>query len=129
MEEFHSCETLESLFVSNGIGFRKSDKYAVLHDEFVEDYGSDKNERSSAGLKAKKGRKKRRKTRRSHDPAENYENERLDVNLSSNMLAMPSKAGDWLLCIDEYSTTWISSEPIFHKILLNVSLFVYYFQG
>ncbi|XP_075514839.1 uncharacterized protein LOC142549658 isoform X1 [Primulina tabacum] len=121
LEEFHSPETWESLFISNGIGFRESDKYAILHDEFVEDYGSDRNERSSIGLKSKKGRKKRRKRRRDHDPAENYENEKLDVNLSSNMLAMPSKAGDWLLSIDDYSTTWssVSSELIFHKIRLN----------
>ncbi|KAL2488402.1 hypothetical protein Fot_41694 [Forsythia ovata] len=107
-EEFHSPESWESLFITNGIRFRKSNKYALLHDEFSEDYGSDWDERYSKTLKSKKKRKHKKKRRRSFDPDKSDENELKDFDLSNNRLGLQSKAGDWLLSTDGYSTTWSS---------------------
>ncbi|PIN19794.1 hypothetical protein CDL12_07525 [Handroanthus impetiginosus] len=108
-KEFRAPELWEALFISNGIKFRKSDKYALLEDdEFSEDCGMDNDRRSSASLKHKKHRKHKKKRKRKFDPAESYEDELVDFNLSNNGLNLQSKAGDWLLSTDGYSTTWNS---------------------
>ncbi|KAK6163948.1 hypothetical protein DH2020_000812 [Rehmannia glutinosa] len=108
-EEFHTPESWESLFISNGIKFRKSDRYALLHDdECSEDCGSDYDGRSSLSLKHKKHRKHKKKRKRKFDHAGNYEDELVDYNLSSNRLDLQPKVGDWLLSTDGYSTTWSS---------------------
>lgn len=114
-EEFHTSESWESLFISNGIKFRKSNKYALLHDdEFSEDCGSDYDGRSSVRLKHKKHRKHKKKRKRNFDPSENHEDELVGYNLSNNRLDVQSKVGDWLLSTDGYSTTWssVSSQPV-----------------
>lgn len=107
-EEFRTPEFWESLFISNGIKFRKSDKYALLHDEFPENSESDYNGRSSVLLKPKKRRKHKKRRREDFHRAESYENELVDFNLSNNKLDLQSKACDWLLSTDGYSTTWSS---------------------
>ncbi|XP_022862375.1 uncharacterized protein LOC111382586 [Olea europaea var. sylvestris] len=107
-EEFCSPESWESLFINNGIRFHKSNKYTLLHDEISEDCGSDLDERSSKRLKSKKKRKQKKKRRRSFDRDESDENELRDFDLSNNRLDLQSKAGDWLLSTDGYSTTWSS---------------------
>ncbi|KAL8549137.1 hypothetical protein ACS0TY_008118 [Phlomoides rotata] len=109
-EEFNTSESWESLFINSGINFRKSDKYALLHDdEFSEDYGSDYDGRSSVSLKhKKKHRKHKKKRKRNFDPDENYEDELVGYNLSHNRIDLQSKGGDWFLSTDGYSTTWSS---------------------
>ncbi|KAL2238467.1 UNVERIFIED_CONTAM: hypothetical protein Sindi_1038400 [Sesamum indicum] len=106
-EELRTPDSWESLFISNGIEFRKSDKYALLHDdEFSEDCGSDYNGKSSWSPKHKKRRKHKRKTKRNLGSAESYEDELVDFSLTNNRWDLQSKAGDWLLSTDGYSTTW-----------------------
>ncbi|KAI3450156.1 hypothetical protein Pfo_006821 [Paulownia fortunei] len=108
-EEFRTPESWESLFISNGIKFRKSDKYALLHnDECSEDCASDYDGRSSVRLKHKKHRKHKKKRKQNFEPAENYEAELVDYNLTNNRLDLQSKVGDWLLSTDGYSTIWSS---------------------
>ncbi|KAL0419383.1 UNVERIFIED_CONTAM: hypothetical protein Sradi_1351800 [Sesamum radiatum] len=108
-EELRTPESWESLFISNGIKFRKSDKYTLLHDdEFSEDCGSDYDGRSSWSPKHKKRRKHKRKRKRNLDSAESYEDELVDFSLTNNRRDLQSKAGDWLLSTDGYSTTWSS---------------------
>ncbi|GFQ04190.1 hypothetical protein PHJA_002562900 [Phtheirospermum japonicum] len=111
VEEFRTPKSWESLFISNGINFRKSDKYTLLlrDDECSEDCGSDYDGRSSASLKHKKHRKhKKKKRKRRSDSSGNYEDELVDYDLTSNGLDLQSKGGDWLLSTDGYSTTWSS---------------------
>lgn len=109
-EEFNTSESWESLFVNSGINFRKSDKYALLHDdEFADDYGSDYDGRSLVSLKhTKKHRKHKKRRKHNFNPDENYEDELVGYNLSHNRIDLQSKGGDWLLSTDGYSTTWSS---------------------
>ncbi|XP_057789624.1 uncharacterized protein LOC131006482 isoform X2 [Salvia miltiorrhiza] len=108
-QEFHTTESWESLFISNGIKFRKSDKYAMLHDdELLEDSGSDYDRRSSVSLKRKKHRKHKKKRQLNFNPTEDYEDELVGYNLLSNRLDVESKVGDWLLSTDGYSSIWSS---------------------
>ncbi|XP_051128062.1 uncharacterized protein LOC127249353 [Andrographis paniculata] len=111
MDEFISLESWEPLFISNGIKFRKSDKYTFLrHDELSEDCVSDNDRRSSVSLKLKKQRKHRKKRKRNSDPDESYENDKVDYDLSNNMLDFQPNASDWLLSTDGFSTAWSSAD-------------------
>ncbi|GER31539.1 glutamyl-tRNA(Gln) amidotransferase subunit B [Striga asiatica] len=108
-EELLTPESWESLFISNGINFRKSDRYALVNDdEFSDDCGSDYDRKSSANRKCKKHKRHKKKRKRKSDHAGNYEDEFCDFDLSNNWLDLPSKGGDWLLSTDGYSTTWSS---------------------
>ncbi|CAK9134922.1 unnamed protein product [Ilex paraguariensis] len=81
-EECQTPESWEALFVSNGISFRKSDKYAVLHrDAFLEESGTDLNERASVRVKHKKKEKHRKRRRRNLDYDDN---EMVDFDLPNN---------------------------------------------
>lgn len=109
--ECRSTESWESLFSSNGIKFRKSDKYALLlDDEFSEDSGSDYDRRSSVNLKRKKHRKHKKKRKRNFSP-EDFEDELVGYSVQNNRLDLQSKVGDWLLSTDGYSSTWSSVSP------------------
>ncbi|KAL6506308.1 hypothetical protein OROGR_024489 [Orobanche gracilis] len=105
-EVLHNPESWESLFISNGIDFCKSEKYALLHDdECSEDCGSDSDLRC---LKHEKNRKHKKKRKRKLDHAGKYEDELTGYDLSSNRPDLQSKGCDWLLSTDGYSTTWSS---------------------
>ncbi|KAL0435191.1 UNVERIFIED_CONTAM: hypothetical protein Sradi_0227000 [Sesamum radiatum] len=122
-EESHTPEFWESLFISNGINFHKSDKYALLHDdEFSEDCGSDYDGRSSWSPKHKNRRKHKRKRKRNLDSAESYEDELVDFSFKNNRRDLQSKAGDWLLSTDGYSTTWSSVSSQLPPVLLQFYL-------
>lgn len=108
-QEFRTTESWESLFISSGIKFRKSGKYALLHDdEFLGDSGSDYDRRSSESLERKRHRKGKKKRKRNFSHTEDYKDELAGYNLSDNRLHLQSKVGDWLLSTDGYSTTWSS---------------------
>lgn len=133
-EEFRTPDSWESLFINNGIKFRKSDKYALLLDnECFEESGSDYEGRSSLRLKRKKHKKHKKKRKRNIDLAAD-EDELVDYNLSSNMLDMKSKMGDWLLSTDGYSSTWSSVSLLlqyYNKFSFNaqiVQLLIYDFS-
>ncbi|KAL3850490.1 hypothetical protein ACJIZ3_012372 [Penstemon smallii] len=104
-EEFRTPESWESLFISNGIKFCKSEKYALLRDH---DFSEDCDGRASASLKLKKHKKQRKKRRRGFIPAESYECELVDLDIGNDRIDLQSKAGDWLLSTDGYSATWSS---------------------
>lgn len=109
MEEIRNPESWESIFITNGIKFRQSGKYALLRDdEFSEDCVLDYNGRSSVSLKHKKHRKLRKKRKRNWDSDENFEHDLADVNFSNNKLDLQSRVGDWLLSTDGFFATWSS---------------------
>ncbi|XP_057488459.1 uncharacterized protein LOC130774443 [Actinidia eriantha] len=106
-EECRTRESWESLFIDNGISFRKSDNYEVLHhDGFSEGLESDLDERASGGVRRKKKEKHRKKRRKNLD--ESYDNELLDLDMPKNRLSLQSRGGGWLLSTDAYSTSWDS---------------------
>lgn len=117
-EDFRTSESWESLFSSNDIDFRKSDKYRLLdHNEYSEDSGSDWDDKPSVKVKhKKKGRHIKRRKRKKLRSEESYGDGLLDLDVSVNSLDLQFKAGDWLLSTDQYSTTW--SSVSFSSILL-----------
>lgn len=108
-EEGRSSESWESLFISNGLSFRQSDKHPLLrYNGFLEESESDLDVRGSVRLKRKKKEKRRKKRRRNCSHDDSYNDELLDFDSSNNRLALQSKAGGWLLSTDGYSTAWSS---------------------
>ncbi|KAI8523365.1 hypothetical protein RHMOL_Rhmol13G0067700 [Rhododendron molle] len=104
-----SPESWESLFIDNGISFRKSGSYELLHnDGFSEEWESDLDEKTSVRLKRKKKEKRKKKRRKNLDDGDCYDNELLDIDMSKNRLSLQSRAGSWFLSTDEYSTSWSS---------------------
>ncbi|XWS31148.1 hypothetical protein CRYUN_Cryun23aG0052500 [Craigia yunnanensis] len=110
------CETLgswETLFLSNGISFRKSDKYSILHHEgSVKESESEADDRAS--IRRRKKKKSRKKRRRDFDHDDSYDNGFLDFDTSDSRLGLQSGGGSWLLSIDDFSTSWtnVSSLPL-----------------
>ncbi|XVE72635.1 hypothetical protein DITRI_Ditri11bG0054000 [Diplodiscus trichospermus] len=100
------CQTLgswESLFLSNGISFRKSDKYSILrHEGSLGESESEADDRAS--VRHKKKKKRRKKRRRDFDLDDSYG--LLDFDTSDSRLGLQSSGGSWLLSIDDFSTPW-----------------------
>ncbi|GFZ20035.1 hypothetical protein Acr_28g0007400 [Actinidia rufa] len=94
-EECRTRESWESLFIDNGISFRKSDNYEVLHhDGFSEGLESDLDERASGGVRRKKKEKHRKKRRKNlDDDDESYDNELLDLDMPKKRLSLQSRGG------------------------------------
>ncbi|XP_057966602.1 uncharacterized protein LOC131156728 [Malania oleifera] len=106
LEECQTPASWESLFVDNGIGFEKSEEYALLHhDGFSEEIGSDLEDGASVRSKRKKKGKTRKKRRRTFG---SYDDELLDPDMSTSR--RQSRAGSWFLSTDEYSTLWNSAD-------------------
>ncbi|GAB2298186.1 hypothetical protein Dimus_032258 [Dionaea muscipula] len=109
-EECHTPESWESLFLSNGLGFRKSNKYILLqHDGTSENSASDLDDGSMTRVKRKRGRKIRKKRKRGFDDELNGD-ELLDFDDSGNRLNFHTWAGNWLLSIDAYASSWSSMD-------------------
>ncbi|XP_031273346.1 uncharacterized protein LOC116131813 [Pistacia vera] len=110
-EEDWTLESWESLFVSNGIQSRKSDKYVLLkHDELSEESGSDLDNRTSNRSRHKKKKKNRKKRRRNYDDDESYDNELLDFDTSDSGRNLQSRAISWVLSTDGFSASWTSAD-------------------
>lgn len=109
-EEGWTIESWESLFVSSGIQFRKSDKYVLLkHDELSEESRSDLDNIMSNRSRRKKKKKNRKKRRRNyHDDDESYDNELMDFDTSNSGRNLQSGAVSWLLSTDGFSASWTS---------------------
>lgn len=108
-EECQTPESWESLFIDNGISFRRPDNYELLHhDGFSDEWESDLDERASVRVRRKKREKRRKKRRKNLDDIDNYNNEPLDLDMSNNRLSLQSRAGNWLLSTDGYSVSWSS---------------------
>lgn len=100
-----TSESWESLFVGNGIGFRESDTYPLLH--YNEESGSDLDDSVLNRSKRKKKERSRKKRKKDHDDG-SYTSELLDFNTSK--LGLESMIRSWLLSTDGYSTLWTSAD-------------------
>ncbi|KAJ9169873.1 hypothetical protein P3X46_018021 [Hevea brasiliensis] len=106
-EENWISESWESLFSNNGISFRKSDKYAMLHhDGLSEENDSELDDGASVKRKHRKKKKSRKKRRRNFDDDDIYDNELLDLHASNSQLELQTKSGSWLLSTDGFSASW-----------------------
>lgn len=93
----------ESVFLNNCIGFRNSNKYALLDNEG----SSDECRSASIVNKSRKKRKARKRRRRTHDCDDDYD-ELLDFDSTSRKTDLLSNSGSWLLSTDGYSAAWTS---------------------
>lgn len=110
-EECQGPACWESIFMSNGIQFRKSDKYAFLHyDGLSEESGSDLDARSSTRSRRSKKKKSKKKRKRNYDDDGSFDNELLDFDTSNSRLKLQSRAVSWLLSTDGFSATWTSAD-------------------
>lgn len=109
-EECLTPESWESLFMNNGISFRKSDKYGLLCDGVSDEHGSDLDDRLSirTGRKKQEKRRKKKKRRKNFDHDDIYSNELLDFGTCNDMQGLGSHTESWLLSTDGYSTSWSS---------------------
>lgn len=107
-QECHTPESWESVFRSNHIGFRNSNKYELLDD----DESSEEYLYSSAEAKSRKKRKAKKKRRRTQDCDDDYD-KMLDSDATTRKLNLLSNSGSWLLSTDGYSAEWNSVSCIF----------------
>ncbi|PON44796.1 hypothetical protein PanWU01x14_263860 [Parasponia andersonii] len=104
LEGCRTVESWESLFLKNGITFRRSNTYALLNDDGLsEESGSDLDH---GVLKETKHKKKSRKKRRKLGRDNRYKNEFLDFDTTKDTFALQSDSGSLLLSTDGYSTSW-----------------------
>ncbi|VFQ86345.1 unnamed protein product [Cuscuta campestris] len=107
LEAFQTPASWESLFASNGIGFRKCGNYSLLnHDESLEESESEGEKRSSSSSKRKRKKAYRRKKKRrdfDHDMIVDYEDGVLDDDVQRQDC-------NWLLSTDGYSFSWSSAD-------------------
>ncbi|KAJ8440373.1 LOW QUALITY PROTEIN: hypothetical protein Cgig2_012809 [Carnegiea gigantea] len=100
-EECHSSESWKALFVSNKIGFRKSDAYGLLeHDGTSEE--SELESADTAKHKKRRRSRKKRKKNLGHDIF--HDDELLDLDGSNDRFNLWSSSTSWLLSTDGGST-------------------------
>ncbi|XP_061356876.1 uncharacterized protein LOC133301274 isoform X2 [Gastrolobium bilobum] len=108
-QECRTPESWESVFMNNQIGFRNSDKYALLDtDRPSEEDCSGFDCSPSVGVKYKKKQKARKKRRKTYDCDDGNDDELLDFDIASRKLDFLSNARSWLLSTDDYSSVWSS---------------------
>ncbi|KAL9256735.1 hypothetical protein AKJ16_DCAP06291 [Drosera capensis] len=107
-EECHTPQSLESLFLSNGIGFCEFDDFNILQQDIdSENYGSHLDDIYATRANHKRKRKSNKKRKRSSARIL-HDDELLDLDDSINRLKMQNSAGTWLLSTDRYSSSWSS---------------------
>lgn len=106
-EECQTLESWESLFCTNAISFRKSEKYAFVNDNGLsEESDSDLDHGVSSKIKHKRKGRSRKKKKRKFDYNDSYDDEFLDFDTSNNRSGLQSNLGSWLLSTDGYSASW-----------------------
>jgi hypothetical protein len=124
-EEFQTPDSWESLFMDNGIGFRTSNKYKLLHhDGLSEESGSDSDHKSSKRVKPRKKEKRRKRRRKNIDHDDSYDNELPYFDTKSMTLGLQANAGNWLLSTDGYSVSWSSVSSSLFYLLYQLSSFM-----
>ncbi|KAK6937925.1 hypothetical protein RJ641_031433 [Dillenia turbinata] len=102
-EECRTPESWESLFTWNGISFKASNAYELLHDNGSS--GDCNFDGSSKTDRLKRKGRSSKKRRRNFDHDDDLNDELLDFNLT-NISSSMAKAGSWLLSTDGYAMSW-----------------------
>lgn len=123
-EKCQSPEAWESLFSNNGISFRKSDRFALLHgDELLEENDSEMDDRASTKRKSRKKKKSKKKRKRNSDDDDSYDHGLLDLDTSNSKLGLQARDGSWLLSTDGFSASWTNVSRIIHALYETSRLF------
>lgn len=110
-EKCQSPEAWESLFSNNGISFRKSDRFALLHgDELLEENDSEMDDRASTKRKSRKKKKSKKRRKRNSDDDDSYDHGLLDLDTSNSKLGLQARDGSWLLSTDGFSASWTNAD-------------------
>ncbi|KAB5527794.1 hypothetical protein DKX38_021641 [Salix brachista] len=111
-EKCQSAEAWESLFSNNGISFRKSDKFALLHgDELLEENDSEMDDRASTKRKSRKEKKRKKKRKRDFDDDDDsYDHDLLDLDTLNSKVGLQARDGSWLLSTDGFSASWTNAD-------------------
>ncbi|KNA22078.1 hypothetical protein SOVF_037240 isoform A [Spinacia oleracea] len=105
-KECHTSESWEALFVSNNIGFRKSDIFGTELDGTSEKSELDFVEKTVTKGKRKRRQNKKNKRRRNRDFDEFSDEDLLHLDYSDDKFNLQSSSISWLLSSDGYSTSW-----------------------
>ncbi|KAJ6674481.1 hypothetical protein OIU85_010732 [Salix viminalis] len=111
-EKCQNAEAWESLFSNNGISFRKSDKFALLHgDELLEENDSEMDDGASTRRKSRKEKKRKKKRKRNFDDDDDsYDHDLLGLDTSNSKLGLQARDGSWLLSTDGFSASWTNAD-------------------
>lgn len=106
-KECQTLESWESLFIINGITFRKSGTYPILdHDGIKQEENRSKLDNKSPGAIYSKKKEKRRKKRRRTVGFNDDGSDDDDLFLGADGLDVQSRTRSWLLSTDGFSTPW-----------------------
>lgn len=102
-------QSCESLFVENGISFRKTDEYSLVRsDGFPKECSSDSGredlERKGGYKKRKRDRKKKR--RKKYHSEDNSVDDQVDFETFDGRLGLQSGGHSWFLSTDAYACAW-----------------------
>ncbi|KAL4307900.1 hypothetical protein HN51_042332 [Arachis hypogaea] len=110
-QECKTPESWESVFMNNQIGFRISNKNALLdHDGLLEEDCSGFDRSPLVRLKRKKKQKAKKKRRRKYDSDDCNDDELLDFDSTSLELDFLQNTRSWLLSTDGYTSAWSSAD-------------------
>lgn len=100
----HACE---SLFVRNGITFRKADDFSLVrYDGFSKGFDSDSDDRDSTRGGYKKRKRERRKRRKKYGKDESSLDELVEFESSNGWQSLQLGGRRWLLSTDGFSCAW-----------------------
>lgn len=123
-QECRTPETWESVFAYNQIGFRNSDKHALIDEDVllseVDGSGFDRCPSVRVKKKKKKKQKDRKKRRRTYDCDVSNDDELLDFDSDIQKSDFLSNNKSWLLSTDEYSSAWNSVSSLSWNKLLSL---------
>ncbi|TKY58475.1 hypothetical protein E2542_SST15537 [Spatholobus suberectus] len=109
-QECQTHESWESVFMKNQIGFRNSNKHALLEKDGPSEEDCSGFDRSSSVSVKSRRKRKARKKRRPYDRNEDSDDELLDFDSASQKLVFLSNTRSWLLSTDGYSSAWSSTD-------------------
>lgn len=105
-QECCNPESWESVFLNNCIGFRSSNKYALLDDDGSSDEYLYSNDCTASIVDKRRKKRKARKKRRRNCDVDDYDDVLLNFDSTSQKLDLLSNSGSWLLSTDGYLATW-----------------------
>ncbi|KAK1266739.1 hypothetical protein QJS04_geneDACA015565 [Acorus gramineus] len=118
LKECRTVQSWESLFVKNGISFRRSGDYSFVgSDEILEGSGSDCDKSPTRARQRK--RDKRRKKRRKHYHDDYSDDGLMALNASDRCSQVG--VGNWSLSTDGYASVWDAADLPEHLSSISLS--------
>ncbi|XP_068664711.1 uncharacterized protein [Aristolochia californica] len=107
LKECKTREAWESVFVENGIKFKRSGDYSFVSlDNFLDGGESDLENGGSIKTGRKRKGKSWKRKRRKHHPDEYSDDYLVELEISTGSQSSDAGGGSWTLSTDEYSCSW-----------------------